>query len=94
MCRLLLWHRYRQVRRRYYYQHRHLAACLKRLNADAGSAARIERLVLLDAPPDLDAGEITDKGYINQRAVLDRRDDAVQRLLATAPGPGVITPAT
>ena len=73
---------------------RHLAACLKRLNADAGSAARIERLVLLDAPPDLDAGEITDKGYINQRAVLDRRDDAVQRLLATAPGPGVITPAT
>ena len=73
---------------------RHLAACLKRLNADAGSASRIERLVLLDAPPDLDAGEITDKGYINQRAVLDRRDDAVQRLLATAPGPGVITPAT
>ena len=73
---------------------RHLAACLKRLNAVAGSASRIERLVLLDAPPDLDAGEITDKGYINQRAVLDRRDDAVQRLLATAPGPGVITPAT
>ena len=71
---------------------RYLAACLKRVNADGGSASRIERLILLDAPPDLDAGEITDKGYINQRAVLDRRDDAVQRLFATAPAPGVVTP--
>ena len=71
----------------------HLAACLKRLNADAGSASRIERLILLEAPPDLDAGEITDKGYINQRAVLERRNDAVQRLFATAPAPGVISPA-
>jgi len=72
---------------------RHLAACLKRLNADAGSASRIERLVLLEAPPDLDAGEITDKGYINQRAVLERRNDVVQRLFASASAPGVITPA-
>ena len=72
---------------------RHLAACLKRLNADGGSASRIERLVLLEAPPDLDAGEITDKGYINQRAVLERRGDAVQRLFASPPAPGVITPA-
>ena len=71
----------------------HLAACLKRLNGDAGSASRIERLILLEAPPDLDAGEITDKGYINQRAVLERRNDAVQRLFATAPAPGVISPA-
>ena len=38
----------------------------------------------------LDAGEITDKGYINQRAVLDRRDDDVDRLYAPGPGPGVI----
>ena len=72
---------------------RHLAACLKRVNADGGSASRIERLVLLEAPPDLDAGEITDKGYINQRVVLERRDDAAQRLFATTPAPGVITPA-
>jgi feruloyl-CoA synthase len=72
---------------------RHLAACLKRLNAVGGSASRIERLILLEAPPDLDAGEITDKGYINQRAVLERRNDAVQRLFATAPAPGVISPA-
>src|SRR5262249_39303183 len=42
-------------------------------NAGAGSASRIERLAVLTRPPDLDAGEITDKGYINQRRVLDRR---------------------
>jgi feruloyl-CoA synthase len=58
----------------------HLAASLGRMNADAGSAARIERLLLLAEPPDLDAGEITDKGYVNQRAVLERRADDVARL--------------
>ncbi|MEA2284628.1 MAG: feruloyl-CoA synthase [Solirubrobacteraceae bacterium] len=58
----------------------HLAACLGRINEDAGSAARIERLLLLAEPPDLDAGEITDKGYVNQRAVLERRADDVARL--------------
>ena len=73
--------------------HRHLAECLQRLSARAGSASRIERLLLLDAPPDLDAGEITDKGYINQRAVLERRRTAVQRLFAVPPPPGVIGPA-
>ena len=33
-------------------------------------------------PPDIDANEITDKGYINQRAVLDRRAALVERLHA------------
>jgi feruloyl-CoA synthase len=45
-----------------------------------GSATRVERVVLLEEPPSLDAGEITDKGSLNQRAVLARRaaivDDA------------------
>jgi feruloyl-CoA synthase len=63
----------------------HLAASLARLNAGAGSAARIERLLLLDEPPDLDAGEITDKGYVNQRAVLERRAAEVARLFAEQP---------
>ena len=38
----------------------------------------------------MDAGEITDKGYVNQRAVLERRADAVERLFADPPGPAVI----
>ena len=69
-----------------------LAGSLARVNAGAGSASRIERLLLLDAPPDLDAGEITDKGYINQRRVLELRAEAVERLFADPIDPAVITP--
>ena len=49
----------------------------KRLAAFAatatGSASRVERILLLAEPPSFDAGEITDKGSLNQRAVLQRR---------------------
>ena len=45
-----------------------------------GSSTRIRRVLLMTEPPQIDAGEITDKGYINQRAVLSRRDDLVSRL--------------
>lgn len=38
-----------------------------------GSSRRVGRLVMLTSPPSLDAGEITDKGYINQRAALASR---------------------
>jgi feruloyl-CoA synthase len=68
----------------------HLAACLRALNRGAGSALRVERLLLLAEPPDIDAGEITDKGYVNQRAVRERRGAAVQRLLADPPADDVI----
>jgi feruloyl-CoA synthase len=68
----------------------HLTDALRRLNTGAGSASRVERLLLLDEPPDLDAGEITDKGYVNQRRVVDRRADAVARLYARPPDPAVI----
>jgi feruloyl-CoA synthase len=71
----------------------HLAGALARLNAGAGSASRIERLLLLAEPPGLDAGEITDKGYVNQRAVLERRAPDVARLFTVPPDPAVITPA-
>jgi len=37
-------------------------------------------VLLLDEPPSIDAGEITDKGYLNQRAVLERRAAWVERL--------------
>jgi feruloyl-CoA synthase len=70
-----------------------LSRALAGHNAGAGSAARIERIAVLARPPDLDAGEITDKGYINQRRVLDRRSWLIELLYADPPPPGVITPA-
>jgi feruloyl-CoA synthase len=68
----------------------HLAHALARLNAGAGSAARIERLLVLSEPPSLDAGEITDKGYINQRACLKCREPDIRRLYSDELDPEVI----
>jgi feruloyl-CoA synthase len=50
--------------------------------AHPASSTRVERVLLLEEPPQLDANEITDKGYVNQRAVLTRRADRVQALFA------------
>jgi len=47
-----------------------------------GSANRIARLCLLAEPPTIDRGEVTDKGSINQRAVLAHRADTVDALHA------------
>jgi feruloyl-CoA synthase len=69
----------------------HLGAALAAVNAGAGSAASVDRLLLLEDPPDMDAGEITDKGYVNQRAVRERRAALVERLLADPLDPAVIT---
>ena len=55
-----------------------------------GSSNRVERILLLDELPSLDAGEMTDKGSINQRAVLARRAALVEALYADPPGPEVI----
>ena len=61
--------------------HEHIAGALAAHNADnPGSSTRIGRVLLMTEPPQIDAGEITDKGYINQRAVLSRRADLVERL--------------
>ena len=62
---------------------------LARMNADAkarrcGSGASL----LMADPPSVDGHEITDKGYINQRATLERRKALVDRLYAG--GEGVI----
>ncbi|MES2631385.1 MAG: feruloyl-CoA synthase [Pseudomonadota bacterium] len=54
------------------------------------SSMRIQRVLLLAEPPSLAAGEITDKGYINQRAVLNRRAALVERLHASPPAADVI----
>ena len=45
-----------------------------------GSSNRIARAVILEEPPSLDAGEMTDKGTINQKAVLRRRQAIVEKL--------------
>lgn len=61
--------------------HAALAEKLKAYNAgNPGSSTKIARVLLMTEPPNIDAGEITDKGYLNQRAVLSRRADLVERL--------------
>ena len=49
------------------------------------SSTRVERVILLAEPPSLDANEITDKGYVNQRAALERRAAHVAALFAEDP---------
>ena len=69
-------------------------AVLKGLNAhnavNKGSSTRINRFIWLAEPPNADGHEITDKGYINQRATLQRRADFVERLYADTPDADVI----
>jgi feruloyl-CoA synthase len=55
-----------------------------------GSATRIGRVLLMAEPPSIDANEITDKGYINQGAALERRRELVERLYAEPPDPGLV----
>jgi feruloyl-CoA synthase len=55
---------------------------LRRMARDSGTSQRAARAVILSGAPSLEAGEITDKGYVNQRAVLTLRADDVQRLFS------------
>jgi feruloyl-CoA synthase len=57
---------------------------LQRHNAQVGgsSTQRIARCLILTEPPSIDANEITDKGYLNQRAILAKRAALVERLYA------------
>ncbi len=56
-----------------------LAARLRTLPS-TGSSNRVARALVLEEAPSLDAGEMTDKGSINQRAVLRRRHALVEEL--------------
>ena len=68
-----------------------MQALLTRLAAEAkGSSARFTRALLLDAPPSMALGEITDKGSINQRAVLQHRAAWVEALYAETPDARVL----
>jgi feruloyl-CoA synthase len=57
--------------------------------AGTGSSTRVEHAILLEQPPSFDDGEITDKGSINQKAVLQHRRTLVDQLYGT-PGPGLL----
>lgn len=69
-------------------------AVLERIRAHnrthPGASTRIARVHLMAEPPSIDANEVTDKGYVNQRAVLERRVDLVHGLFADPPGPDVM----
>jgi feruloyl-CoA synthase len=68
-----------------------LAARLRSFAAQAsGSSNRIVRMIVLEEPPSLDAGELTDKGSINQRAVLAARADLVEMLYREPSAPQVL----
>jgi len=61
----------------------HIGQALKKWNAgQTGLSTKVARAILLPDAPSIDANEITDKGYINQRAALERRAAEVGRLFA------------
>ena len=77
-------------------RHPEVIACLKRgLQAhnkatEGASSMRVARAMLMIEPASIDGNELTDKGYINQRAGLERRAALVERLYAEPPGEDVI----
>jgi feruloyl-CoA synthase len=69
----------------------HFTALLSSFAAHAtGSSNRVVRAMLLADEPSIDSSEITDKGSLNQRAVLKHRTEAVAALYADPPAAHVI----
>lgn len=77
-------------------KHPAVLACLKsglqahNASTEGASSMRIARAMLMVEPASIDGNELTDKGYINQRAGLDRRAELVERLYAERPGEDII----
>lgn len=77
-------------------KHPEVIACFRRgleaHNTECGGASSraIARAMLMAEPPSIDGNELTDKGYINQRAGLERRAALVERLYADKPDQDVI----
>jgi feruloyl-CoA synthase len=77
-------------------KHPEVLACLRRgleahnKSTEGASSMRIARAMLMTEPASIDGNELTDKGYINQRAGLERRSALVERLYADKPGEDVI----
>jgi len=55
-----------------------------------GSSTRVTRLILMPDPASMDRGEMTDKGSINQRAVLRNREQLAEAIYAEPPADAVI----
>ncbi len=69
----------------------HIRRALTAYNAEQpGASMRIGRVLLMVDPPSIDAGEVTDKGYINQRCALERRSALVERLYGEPPDSDVM----
>jgi feruloyl-CoA synthase len=64
---------------------------VKFADSATGSSTRIARAVLLGTPLSIDRGEVTDKGSINQRAVLENRSALIEAIYSPAPPAQVIT---
>ena len=62
-----------------------LSQVLKELSKEGGSSTHPVQLLVMAEPPQIDGNEITDKGYLNQRAVLERRASLVEKLYSKAP---------
>jgi feruloyl-CoA synthase len=60
------------------------------LESSTGSSTRITRAILVDTALSIDRGEVTDKGSINQRAVLEHRDAMIEELYAPSPAAHII----
>ena len=77
-------------------KHPDVLACLKsglqahNKSTEGASSMRVARAMLMTEPPSIDGNELTDKGYINQRAGLERRAALVERLYADHPAEDVI----
>jgi feruloyl-CoA synthase len=63
----------------------------KFLATATGSSTRIPRAILLDTPLSIDRGEVTDKGSINQRAVLEARAELIETLYSPVPPAHVLS---
>lgn len=75
-----------------------LGAALAKMHEEpGGSSHRVDRVLVCDAAPSIESGELTDKGYVNQRAVLSNRAALVARLHEGVDsgdgGPSIIEPS-
>ncbi len=71
----------------------HVRQGLRALKAEhAGSSQTPTRALILPSAPNMATGEVTDKGYVNQRLVLQGRASEVEALYAHGGGPRIITP--
>lgn len=67
-----------------------IAAALAQFNTTQHGGSRIHRVLLLTSPPDPNAHEMSDKGTVNRRAVIDRRRAEVERLYSETPDADIL----